>query len=330
MFNFVHVALSASVLMLPPQSANTWRDPSPHKSEFVQIRGARLHYLDWGGTGPVILFLHGSGSTAHDFDDIAPKFTDQFRVLALTRRGYGESDKLKGGYNLKTFASDVREFLDALHVNKAIVAGHSAGGLVVTEFAARYPNRVSHVIYLDTTFNGPDVHAIPKRFPPPPFFNMTDEDQKSYDMMGRYFKRLLGVWTPAQENSVREMGHFGTDGKIQWVTSDAAREQMGNILMGSRQDYARVKVSGLYIYATPTAEERFPYLVEQNDAAGLEKARKYNARHLELRREDIERLKRVHPEWTVVEMPHATHHFFYEQPGVAVRTIQDFLLGRLR
>src|SRR5213593_2257751 len=91
-------------VLLPLASApgataqDNWTDKSPHKTGFITVNGVRLHYLDWGGKGETILFLHGLGDSAHIFDDIAPKFSDHFRVLALTRRGHGLSDKPQTGY----------------------------------------------------------------------------------------------------------------------------------------------------------------------------------------------------------------------------------------
>ena len=58
-----------------------------------QVNGVKLHYLDWDGKGEVLLSLPGLSCTARIFDGLAPKFTDHFRVLALTRRGFGQSDK---------------------------------------------------------------------------------------------------------------------------------------------------------------------------------------------------------------------------------------------
>src|SRR5688572_26069595 len=63
--------------------ATEWVDKSPHKAEFIRANGVRLHFLDWGGDGETLLFLHGMGDTAHIFDEIAPKFTNEFRVMAL-------------------------------------------------------------------------------------------------------------------------------------------------------------------------------------------------------------------------------------------------------
>ena len=51
-------------------------DSSPHQSGLMNVNGIRLHYLDWGGSGPALLFLAGIGSNAHLFDGFAPRFTD--------------------------------------------------------------------------------------------------------------------------------------------------------------------------------------------------------------------------------------------------------------
>src|SRR6266853_5506076 len=71
------------------------------KSAFVTANGVRLHYLDWGGRGDTILFLPGFNDTAHVYDQFAPRFTDRFHVIGLTRRGVGESDKPKDGYDTR-------------------------------------------------------------------------------------------------------------------------------------------------------------------------------------------------------------------------------------
>ena len=77
-----------------PCELGPYQDPAPHQAGRIEISdGMQLHYLDFGGTGPALLLLAGAGDSAHVFDDFAPRLTDAFRVLALTRRGFGESDR---------------------------------------------------------------------------------------------------------------------------------------------------------------------------------------------------------------------------------------------
>src|SRR6478672_11581031 len=104
------------VLFLAAQSNST--DKSSHQSRFITVNGVRLHYLDWGGQGDTMLFLHGIGDTPHGFDGFAPKFTNQFRVLGLTRRGHGESEVPDSGYDTATRVEDIRQFLDALKISR--------------------------------------------------------------------------------------------------------------------------------------------------------------------------------------------------------------------
>ena len=51
-------------------------DQSPHQSGLVHVNGIDLHYLDWGGSGDVLLFLAGMGCNAHIFDDLAPRLAN--------------------------------------------------------------------------------------------------------------------------------------------------------------------------------------------------------------------------------------------------------------
>jgi Domain of unknown function (DUF3471) len=73
-------------------------DKSPHKSATLSANGIKIHYLDWGGTGDVVILLAGLGNDAHVFDEIAPRLTDKFHVIGLTRRGFGESERPAKGY----------------------------------------------------------------------------------------------------------------------------------------------------------------------------------------------------------------------------------------
>ncbi|RJP54220.1 MAG: alpha/beta hydrolase [Anaerolineaceae bacterium] len=123
--------------------------PSKPKSDFVHVNGIRLHYLDWGGAGSALIFLTGMGSSAYIYGRFAPLFTDGFRVLALTRRGHGDSDCPEAGYDPDTLVDDIRQFMDALHIEKAVLAGHSLAGVELTHFAATHPERVEKLVYLE-------------------------------------------------------------------------------------------------------------------------------------------------------------------------------------
>jgi pimeloyl-ACP methyl ester carboxylesterase len=124
-------------------------DTTSLKSDFVNVDGVRLHYLDWGGSGEVLLLLPGFGDEASVFDGFAQKFTHRFHVIGLTRRGYGESDRPATGYDLATRVEDIRHLLDITKIEKATFIGHSMAGDEITLFASLYPTRVNKLVYLD-------------------------------------------------------------------------------------------------------------------------------------------------------------------------------------
>jgi non-heme chloroperoxidase len=132
-----------------PPPVNT----SEPKTGFVASNSIKLHYLDWGGSGDTILFLPGFNDTAHVYDHFAPRFTDRFHVIGLTRRGVGESDKPKNGYDASTRVEDIRQFLDVLGISKVSLIGHSMAGDELTLFASRYPQRTNKVVYFDAAYD---------------------------------------------------------------------------------------------------------------------------------------------------------------------------------
>jgi pimeloyl-ACP methyl ester carboxylesterase len=130
-------------------SETAWRDRSPHQVRFVTVDSAvRLEVLDWGGAGQPVLFV-GCYLTAHVYDDIAPRLTDQFHVYAVTRRGVGASDHATSGYTPQRRADDIFEVITALDLKKPILVGNSCGGDILHTLGVRNPERIGGLMYLD-------------------------------------------------------------------------------------------------------------------------------------------------------------------------------------
>ena len=138
---------------------------SNRTSAFVTVNGIRLHYLDWGGQGPALIFLAGLGSTAYIFSHFAPRFSDRFRVLGLTRRGHGDSDYPETGYDPDTLTEDIHQFMDALRIDRATLIGHSIAGVELTHFAATHPDRVEKLVYVEALDDRRSLPAIDEQDP---------------------------------------------------------------------------------------------------------------------------------------------------------------------
>lgn len=123
--------------------------------------GLRLAYVEQGRRdGPVIVFLHGYTDSHRSFDLLRPYMPDAYRVIALTARGHGRSDKPDATYETTDMAGDVKAFLDALGIERAIIAGHSMGAAVTLQFAAEYPERTAGIILMGAFASYQDKPAV--------------------------------------------------------------------------------------------------------------------------------------------------------------------------
>jgi len=111
----------------------------------------RLHYLDWGGSGRPLVLLHGLASSSRIWDFTAPLLAGHFHTVALDQRGHGLSDK-PGSYAFAETTGDLASFIDALGLERPVIAGHSWGAGVALQFAADYPEIPAAIALIDGGF----------------------------------------------------------------------------------------------------------------------------------------------------------------------------------
>jgi proline iminopeptidase len=119
------------------------------------LNGAR-HYYRVGGPAssgvPPVVFLHGGpGQGSEHFDALAGPFMErQLRMVYFDQRGSGQSERpANGDYALSTLVEDIEALRQALGVPKIALVGHSFGGLLALEYGAKYPDHVSHLVFVD-------------------------------------------------------------------------------------------------------------------------------------------------------------------------------------
>ena len=119
-------------------------DPEPApRSSFVDAGGLRLRVLHWPGSAerPAFVLLHGLASNARFWELVGPLLVRQGHpVWAPDLRGHGQSGKPDDGYDFATQCSDVLGLVQVLNVRRPILVGHSWGGMVALEYAARNPD----------------------------------------------------------------------------------------------------------------------------------------------------------------------------------------------
>jgi lipase len=119
----------------------------------------RLHLHEWGSAGaPPVVCLHGVTAHGARFRPLAERLPG-FRVLAPDLRGHGRSG-WEPPWRLETHVDDVVETLAAAGVGTGPWIGHSFGGRVLLELAARYPERVDRAVLLDPAIRIPPANAL--------------------------------------------------------------------------------------------------------------------------------------------------------------------------
>ena len=115
----------------------------------VTRAGVELVYWTWPDGEPPALALHGIGNYGRYWDFFADALAGRLRLVAPDARGHGESGRPPEGYAPDDFVADAIAVLDACAIQRALVVGHSMGGLHLIQLAARHPERVRALVIVD-------------------------------------------------------------------------------------------------------------------------------------------------------------------------------------
>lgn len=128
----------------------TWRDGLHRQS--VQVGDTRWVYLEGGKQdGPPLVLVHGYGGTFADWLRIAPFLTGNFRVIIPDLPGWGGSTRIPGAnYDYPAQVARLHGFIDALHLGRFALAGHSMGGAIAGIYAADYPKDIAALVLIDS------------------------------------------------------------------------------------------------------------------------------------------------------------------------------------
>ena len=109
--------------------------------------GLTLSYAKQGDpSGPALVFLPGPTDSWRSYEPVLAQLPSSIRAIAVSQRGHGDSDKPARGYRVEDFAADVVPFLDALGIERAVLAGHSGSCLVARRVAIDAPERVAGLV----------------------------------------------------------------------------------------------------------------------------------------------------------------------------------------
>ncbi len=107
---------------------------------YITLEDQTRLYYETHGSGTPILFIHGVLMSGQFFHKQFSALSANYQCIRLDLRGHGESDKVLHGHTISQYARDVREFLKAMELDRAVLAGWSMGAFVVWDYLNQFGN----------------------------------------------------------------------------------------------------------------------------------------------------------------------------------------------
>ncbi len=247
------------------------------------IDNTTIHYED-RGEGPVLLLLHGLGSSSLDWQYQYPHFETSYRIIAPDLRGFGRSDKPEGPYLVSRQAEDVVGLLKHLNIDQVALLGFSMGGAVAFELAAREPERVRQLIIVNsaTSFVPDHWKKHLEVFVRKAVIRILGVPQLAVLIAKRLFPREdqanLRAMTIERYGANEKQAYLSAiDGLVAWKLSetDLSKLTMPTLVIAAEHDYTPLSDKENYCSMLPNATLRLVH--DSRHATPIDQADKFNA-----------------------------------------------------
>jgi pimeloyl-ACP methyl ester carboxylesterase len=290
------------------------------RDSFCQVNGIRLHYVDWGGHGPAVILLSGLGNSGRIFDDLAPRLTAGHRVIAVTRRGYGQSDHPSQGYANAELVGDILGLMDRLDIAKASFVGHSIAGGELSSLGADHPDRVERLVYLDSAYDR--TRALELTNGVPPGAAPSKADLASLAAQARWRQALLQTQSPAVGDDLREIMAQRGDHVVPTTPLPTFLAILrGDVAAPPR--YAAIRAPALAVYTSKDVADQVAPGTPPAQRAAIVAYSVHVIRPWMLRAQADFLEQKICG--VAVELPHSTHYFFLQAPARTATLIAAYL-----
>jgi len=114
----------------------------------IKANGVTLHYRACG-EGPPMVLLHGWPQTSYSWRKMLPLLAPHYRCIAPDLRGFADSDKPVGGYDMRTVANDIHAMCETMGLENVYLVGADWGGLVARRYALDRPGVLDRLCIVD-------------------------------------------------------------------------------------------------------------------------------------------------------------------------------------
>jgi pimeloyl-ACP methyl ester carboxylesterase len=253
---------------------------------YAELPGARIFYIDTGGSGVPVVFLHAATGSSRVWEYQIPAFTvSGYRVVAFDRRGWGRTVVDREGQQPGTGADDLRGLLDHLGVARVHLVGTAAGAIVALDFALSFPERVRSLVIANTIggVQDADFLELGRRLRPPQF-----------DALPPEFRELGPAYRAANAEGTKQWMDLEKISRPEGPRAPAQpmRNRLTLRLLESIRLPALLLTGGADLYAPPAVMKLFAARIGD-------------------------------PEF--LSVPDAGHSTYWEQPEVFNRAVLDFI-----
>jgi len=267
-----------------------------YQEGFVNVKGYKVHYIEWGKTGKEIVVLHGTAAFdwAYNHDDLCIPLSDKYHILAFDLLGHGESDDPSEPLGFEAHADIIREAARAKGFKEVILIGYSFGGWISMRYAANHPEDVDKVVILDAA---PRTYAHPiarneawKSLIPPRYF-INEEEAGNY--ISSRWPSVPRAWTE------RQVSYFKKDEEGRLLTPSYP----------TRWKNLRLDGDGWAFFK----EIKTPILLVRGSESTVATS------------EDTEKMRQVNKNLKVVTIEGATHLVPLTHPEEVLQAVKSFL-----
>ncbi|MCF8068535.1 MAG: alpha/beta hydrolase [Desulfobacterales bacterium] len=184
----------------------------------------RIAYNVVGKGKTTLIFIHGWNCDGRYWHMQIPVFAKEYQVITVDLAGHGHSSLDRSEFSMLSFANDVKAIIEKENIDRAILIGHSMGGIVIAEAAGLMPEKVIGIVGVDTLQN------VAERTP-----------QSVIDEMTKFFE---ADFKSATQNFVSPMFPEGSDQQlVNWVKEDMSSAPK-EIALSAFRNYVSQYISG--------------------------------------------------------------------------------------
>jgi pimeloyl-ACP methyl ester carboxylesterase len=137
---------------------------------YIALPGVHLWYIDSGGSGVPVVFMHAASGTCESWEPQLPAFTAAgYRCISYDRRGWGRSRPDPTGEQPGYVSDDLHRLADHLGLDRFHIAATAAGGIGALDYALAHPERVRSLVVADSIggVQDPEYLEVQRRLRPP-------------------------------------------------------------------------------------------------------------------------------------------------------------------